>query len=226
MGAMDETTVPAADAVARRPESVVPPALAVLAALLLQLALPDKLVIGPKWLLPALEGALLLALLLGVRVRHHRESIRVRLLAVTLIGVTNVANAISLGLLIHYLLQGGKANGAQLLISSVAIWATNVLIFALWYWEIDRGGPGARLRVHQQPAEFLYPQMINPRVAPRGWRPTFFDYLYVSLTNATAFSPTDTMPLSHRVKGLMSLQAVVSLLTLALVAARAVNILA
>jgi uncharacterized membrane protein len=106
-----------------------------------------------------------------------------------------------------------------------AIWITNVIIFALWYWELDRGGPVARSKaVHKYP-DFMYPQMQAPDLAPEHWEPTFLDYLYVSFTNATAFSPTDTMPLSRWAKMLMMAQASVSLATVALVIARAVNIL-
>jgi uncharacterized membrane protein len=105
------------------------------------------------------------------------------------------------------------------------IWLTNVIIFGLWYWELDRGGPGARCApVHREP-DFLFPQMVNPGTAPKGWTPNFLDYLYVSFTNASAFSPTDTMPLTEMSKILMLVQSLASLLIVALVAARAVNIL-
>ncbi|MDQ6899564.1 MAG: hypothetical protein M3072_08660 [Candidatus Dormibacteraeota bacterium] len=202
-----------------------PAALAVVVALVLQLALPEKLVYGPRWLIPVLEAVLLLPLLVGSRYRHHRESALARLLSLTLTAVISLANLYSLIQLAYYLIHGGKAAGQELIVSSILIWLTNVIIFGLWYWEIDRGGPGARTREVLQPPEFLYPQMINPDVTVKGWRPAFLDYMYVSLTNATAFSPTDTMPLSQRVKSLMGIQALASLITVALVAARAVNIL-
>jgi uncharacterized membrane protein len=105
------------------------------------------------------------------------------------------------------------------------IWLTNVLIFSLWYWQIDRGGPGRRAAAHDGPPDFLFPQMNDDRIQPPGWRPAFIDYLYTSLTNAIAFSPTDTMPLTAIVKSLMGLQSIVSLITIGLVVARAVNIL-
>ncbi len=224
---MDSPTVttPVLGNGAGRPEATWPAAAAVVAVLLLQLALPDRLVAGARWLLPALEAVLLLPLMIGTRYRHHRESTWARVLAITLIAVVNLANLYSVVLLAYYLIHGGKAGGHELILSSIAIWLTNVAIFGLWYWEIDRGGPGARTHPVQQPPEFLYPQMSNPALAPADWRPTFLDYLYVSLTNATAFSPTDTMPLSRRAKALMSIQSLASLLTVALVAARAVNIL-
>jgi hypothetical protein len=105
------------------------------------------------------------------------------------------------------------------------LWATNVLLFSLWYWELDRGGPIAREQQKTAFPDFLFPQMIDPQFAPSDWRPMMLDYLYVSFTNATAFSPTDTMPLSRWAKLLMAVQSGTSLATLGLVVARAVNIL-
>ena len=105
------------------------------------------------------------------------------------------------------------------------IWLTNFLLFALWYWELDRGGPGRRAAGRDQPPDFLFPQMSDDRIEPRNWRPRFIDYLYVSLTNATAFSPTDTMPLTPMAKSVMGIQSLVSLVTLGLIVARAVNVL-
>ena len=105
------------------------------------------------------------------------------------------------------------------------IWLTNFLIFALWYWELDRGGPGRRAAGHDAAPDFLFPQMTDDRIEPVQWRPVFIDYLYVSLTNATAFSPTDTMPLTHMAKSIMGVQALVSLVTIGLIVSRAVNIL-
>jgi uncharacterized membrane protein len=123
------------------------------------------------------------------------------------------------------LLQHNASNGRQLISSGALVWLTNVIIFGLWYWEIDRGGPGVRAAGHDEPPDFLYPQMTDDTVEPLDWRPQFVDYLYVSLTNATAFSPTDTMPLTPRAKAMMGLQSLVSLVTIGLVVARAVNIL-
>jgi hypothetical protein len=112
-----------------------------------------------------------------------------------------------------------------LVFSAIEIYLTNVIIFGLWYWELDGGGPAARLEARSPYRDFLFPQMNAPKTAPPGWRPTFLDYLYVSLTNATAFSPTDTLPLTRKVKALMGVQCLASLLIVALVAGRAVNIL-
>ena len=137
----------------------------------------------------------------------------------------SAANVFSLAALTHFLLHHDVSNGRELIGSGVLIWLTNFLIFALWYWEIDRGGPGARAAGHDGPPDFLFPQMTDDRIEPLDWRPQFIDYLYVSLTNATAFSPTDTMPLTPMAKSIMGVQSVVSLVTIGLIVSRAVNIL-
>ena len=142
-----------------------------------------------------------------------------------MIGLVSLTNVVSLGLLVHFLINGGKAGGHSLILSGVVLWATNVLLFAVWYWEMDRGGPVARFEDPAALADFQFPQMENPQLAPAGWRPGFVDYLYTSLTNATAFSPTDTMPLTQTAKIVMGVQSVAALLTVGLVVARAVNIL-
>jgi hypothetical protein len=129
-----------------------------------------------------------------------------------------------LGALVAALLSGTHAGGRSLVYASVPIWLTNVIVFGLWYWELDRGGPAARLTTAHPPPDFLFPQQSAPGSAP-GWTPTFLDYMYTSFTNATAFSPTDTMPLTAWAKLLMMLQSLASLLTVSLVISRAVNIL-
>ena len=137
----------------------------------------------------------------------------------------SAANITSLALLTHELLHHQTTNGRQLIIAGVLIWLTNVLIFGLWYWETDRGGPGRRAAGLDGPPDFLFVQMTDDSIQPVNWRPQFIDYLYVSLTNAAAFSPTDTMPLSPTAKGTMGLQSLVSIVTIGLVVSRAVNIL-
>jgi len=212
------------------PEPYWPAGLAVVAILGLYVTLPEELTFGPTWIGPALALALLVPLVMARLHARDRGSGRWRPVALALITVINAANIASLALLVHALLQGGtvhgvKVVGGQLLLAAVAIWLTNALVFALWYWLLDRGGPEARSRPDARPPDFLYPQMVTPACAAPGWRPVFADYLYVSFTNATAFSPTDTMPLTPWAKMLMLLQSLASLLTVALVAARAVNIL-
>jgi len=145
--------------------------------------------------------------------------------AVAMIALVTAANVLSLYLLTHYLLHHHVNRGRELIGAGVLIWLTNFLIFSLWYWELDRGGPGKRARGHDGPPDFLFPQMADDRVEPMDWRPHFVDYLYVSLTNATAFSPTDTMPLTPMAKGIMGAQSLVSLVTIGLIVSRAINIL-
>ena len=198
----------------------------VLIALVLQLLLPDNLVPGPRWVLPALEGILLISLFFTTPKTPIFRSLLRRVNVVTLSALVSAANIYSLVRVAQDLLAGGKiSNGHALIIASINIYLTNIIIFALWYWEIDAGGPGNRRRAEAHEHDFLFPQMATPEWRAPGWEPTFFDYLYVSATNATAFSPTDTLPLTRRAKLLMAIQSIVSLITVALVAARAVNIL-
>ena len=201
------------------------PQLVVGCAILIDLALPDKLTLGPPWLLPAIEGVLLVGLAMASSQEEMRDHPRRRQVAIGLIGLVSLVNLFSLVELAHYLLHGGRAGGRELIYSGVVLWVTNVLLFGLWYWELDRGGPRAREAVRDIPPDFLFPQMADERWAPEGWMPRLVDYLYTSLTNATAFSPTDTMPLTPTAKWLMSAQSVASLVTVGLVVARAVNIL-
>jgi len=202
-----------------------PAQVAVLVAIALQLLLPQRVTAGPRWLLPVLEGILLIGLALASPLELEREHPLRRRMALGLIVLVSAANITSLVLLSHELLNHGVKNGRPLIVSGALIWLTNVLIFGLWYWETDRGGPGARAAGRDGPPDLLFSQMNDDRVEPSNWRPQFIDYLYVSLTNATAFSPTDTMPLSPMAKGIMGIQSVVSLVTIGLVVARAVNIL-
>jgi uncharacterized membrane protein len=207
-----------------REDPLWPGQLATLVALLLYLALPAALTIGPGWPLPAAETALLAALV--VAARGGREARRRREIAIALVLVAALANLVALALLTHYLLQGERARGGDLLDGGVIIWSTNLLLFAVLYWELDRGGPRRPVRDATPVApDLLFVQMTDERYAPRGWTPRFGDYLYVSLTNQTAFSPTDTMPLTRRVKALMGVQGVAALVTIGVIVARAVNLL-
>ncbi len=202
-----------------------PATVAIVAALILYIALPDRLIYGSRWILPILEAALVLPLQFATPHRHIEESQWRRLLSILLIALVNIANLASLALLVAHLVGGSTNNGRQLIFSAILIWLTNVIVFGLWFWELDRGGPGARCSpVHRHP-DFLFPQMSTPAAAEPHWTPSFLDYMYVSFTNATAFSPTDTLPLSEWAKGLMMVQAMASFLTVGIVAARAVNIL-
>jgi len=202
-----------------------PAQLAVAITITLNLALSEKVTLGPSWVAPLIEGVLLAVLVVVAPARATTHSRGRRSFALAVIGVVSLMNIISLGLLVHYLVNGGQVGGRQLILSGGMLLATNVLLFAVWFWELDRGGPARRFGDPSPRPDFQFPQMENPQLAPNGWRPGFMDYLYTSLTNATAFSPTDTMPLSHTAKAIMATQSVTSLITVGLVVARAVNIL-
>jgi uncharacterized membrane protein len=203
-----------------------PASLAVAVAIGLQAALPAKLALVPRWVLPAVEGMLLLALMIANPRRINRRSPRIRLAAIVLIVVASLGNALSAGALVTGIVNGTQGKDpTSLLLTGAAIWVTNVLVFALWYWELDRGGPAARAHAEVVDPDFLFPQMTARDLTPPDWEPEFVDYLYTSFTNATAFSPTDVMPMSRWSKLTMMLQSSVSLTTVALVVARAVNIL-
>jgi uncharacterized membrane protein len=193
----------------------------------LQIMVPGRLVlVRPIWVLPALQGALLIALIVANPRRIDRQSKVLRMLSLLLAALLSLANGWSVGLLVVDIVHGKLGGTAgPLLITGAAIWLTNVIAFALWYWEFDRGGPVARALGTQQYPDFQYPQMVSPQMAPPDWEPTFSDYLYLAFTNASAFSPTDVMPLSRWAKMAMTVQSVISIITVALVVARAVNIL-
>ncbi len=205
-----------------------PVTISVIVAIVLQRLLPGQLALRPVpgYLVPILEGGVLIALAIANPVRIERRGPLVRWVSIVLILVISVANAASAVLLIQHILTGqagGKAG--PLLASGAAIWATNVIAFALWYWEFDRGGPVHRAHATFQYLDFLFPQMTIDKMTAPDWEPRFVDYLYLSFTNATAFSPTDVMPLARWAKLTMLVQSAVSLSLGALVIARAVNIL-
>lgn len=203
-----------------------PASLAVLLMIALQLRLPDPLTPVGRWLLPAIELALLVVLVAVNPLRISRRSPAARLLGLTLIVVASLFNAWSVVLLVTGLVGGTFGSEAGALLGAGAnIWTTNIIVFALWYWELDRGGPGSRATGEDPEPDFLFPQMAETAIDFHHWEPQFVDYAYVSFTNAAAFSPTDTMPLSRWAKLAMMLQSAVSLVTAALVVARAVNIL-
>ena len=207
-------------------EKRAPVALATAAAIALQVALPARLNLNSRFLLPLIEVALLVAVVSLNPGRIDRISRPLRLLGLGLTAVASLANTYSAGVLIVGLVHGtnGDAPG-PLLSTGAAIYLTNIIIFALWYFELDRGGPAARACAVKTHPDFLFAQMTAPNVADPQWEPKFADYLYVSFTNATAFSPTDTLPLTRWAKMIMMLQSAVSLVTVALIVARAVNIL-
>ncbi|HEX5456445.1 MAG TPA: hypothetical protein VFW77_03710 [Candidatus Saccharimonadales bacterium] len=193
--------------------------LAIVAVIALQLILDSSLTIGSKYYIAIIELLLLLALM---AVAYTAVSLIVRRsLAIVLTALVSASNILSLGLVIFSLFDGHDIDGRNLLISALAIYLTNIIIFGLWYWEME-------FKRGKKPQDFLFPQENAPEHAGLhnvGWRPTFADYLYVSATNATAFSPTDTLPLTHRAKTLMVIQSLASIIIVVLVTARAVNII-
>jgi uncharacterized membrane protein len=226
-------------------ESPLLPAGALVASAVLYADLPTRFIAAPgggafgvvRWLVPVLtilvlatfvvirpSGRLVSALGWGERALHLTR----RRLALFAIGIVSAANAASILLLVHLLVNGAYSNSATaatLLRAAVHMWVVNVLLFALWYWQLDGGGPIDRPTCTPGQRDFLFPQHTEPALMESGWKPEFLDYLYVSFTNAAAFSPTDTMPLSRWAKMLMLVQSAISLSLAVMVVARAVNIL-
>jgi hypothetical protein len=222
----------------RRGEHRIPPSLAVVVAATLYGLLPNSLLLGPRLLIPLLELALLIALLTTNPLRLTRESRWSRRVSLALTLLIVVTNLVALGLLIHDLVDAQVKRGGSLLLAALQVWATDVIAFALLFWNLDRGGPVARSQLarDQLPlADFRFPhdedqdavvEIAAGSSVRADWIPTFVDYLYVSTTNSSAFSPTDTMPLTSRAKVLMGIEATAALLTSVLVIARAVAALA
>jgi uncharacterized membrane protein len=199
---------------------------AVLGAIGLMLLLPERVANRPRWVLPGLAVLFLIGVFVAKSARSTRRTRELRIASLLLIGVMSISNATSAGRLIVDLVRGdGIRQPSQLLLTGASIWFTNVIVFGIWYWEFDRGGPVARAAATQPFPDFLFPQMTSPELAPPDWEPGFVDYLYVSFTNATAFSPTDVMPMTRWAKLTMLSQSAISVVTVALVIARAVNIL-
>lgn len=178
------------------------------------------------WLIPLVAEVPLLLLLTLERPRRRLEQAgRRRMAVVSALALISVANALLLVGLVASLVRGHTSSGQELLLEGSAVWGTNVVVFALWFWILDSGGPVRRRRPDPPPPDFQFPQTENPQFAEPGWHPHFVDYFYVSFTNSIAFSPTDAMPLTRPAKLLMLSGSAISALTVLLVAARAVNIL-
>jgi uncharacterized membrane protein len=199
---------------------------AVLCNVALQLSMPDRFTLQPLWLLPGLELLLVAVLVVANPTRINREQTWLRACSLALAALLMFATAWSVYRLVAGLINGSLGdNAGALLGSGGAIWLTNVVVFAVWYWEFDRGGPAARALARKPLPDFLFVQMQNPELTDPEWEPEFADYFYLSFTNATAFSPTDVMPMSRWAKLIMMAQSAISLVTVALVIARAVNVL-
>jgi hypothetical protein len=198
---------------------------AVVAAILLTVLMPDDVQLGPNWLLPLVEGVLVVALVASDPGTIDRP---LRALSIGLVSVLVLDALWATVLLTTHLINGGEETRSAdaLLTAGSTVWASNIIAFALLYWELDGGGSATRARHPPDHPDLAFPQQLNPDVASAEWRPRFFDYLYLGFTNATAFSPTDAMPLVLWAKAAMALQALISLVILGLVVARAVNVFA
>ncbi len=202
-----------------------PVSLVVLTVIGLQWTLPSELNVANARLICGVEALLLIVV--NVLNPSHISSREVwpRRLNLLQLVIMTAANFVSIVHLINELVNRHVNDARELLITGGSIWLTNVVVYALWYWEFDRGGPGARAEARYHVPDFMFPQMSDPDLAAPHWAASFFDYLYLSFTNSSAFSPTDVMPLTLWAKGLMLIQSLTSLLVVALVIARAVNIL-
>ncbi|MER5727265.1 hypothetical protein ABT084_02715 [Streptomyces sp. NPDC002138] len=211
--------------------------MATIAAIGLYVALPQQLLVTPRYVLPALEVLLLLPLIAINPKRLTRQTRTFRVLSLGLVLTIAASNLVALGLLVYELVHAQASDGRSLLIAALQVWLTNIIAFGLAYWELDRGGPVSRTQLPREElplADFRFSQDENDDAVGEvadgaskssDWVPTLTDYLYVSVTNSTAFSPTDTMPLSTRAKLLMAVQSVAALMTSLLVIARAVSVL-
>ncbi|GAA2744349.1 hypothetical protein [Kitasatospora cinereorecta] len=221
----------------RRGEARLPAVAATLTAILLYVALPEQLLIAPRYLLPALEVLLLVPLIAVNPRRLTRQTRLSRAGSLTLVALIGAGNLTALGMLIHQLVSSQVKDGSQLLVAALQVWLTDIIVFGLAYWELDRGGPVTRTqapraelpladcRFSQDENDDAVQEVSEGASGSADWVPTLPDYLYVSVTNSTAFSPTDTMPLFTRAKLLMSIESIAALLTSLLVIARAVGVL-
>jgi hypothetical protein len=203
-------------------------AAAVVAAIVLTILLPREQRVLPAWVLPLIEGFLLVALIAGDPGAIDRRSKVLRGLSIALVSILALSALVATARLIDVLITGGQQtnSASDLLEAGSIVWVSNILAFALLYWELDSGGAAARAHHTRADVDFAFPQQMNPELAPADWSPRFVDYLYLAFTNATALSPTDAMPIAHWAKLAMMVQSVSSLAILGLVIARAVNVFA
>ena len=204
-----------------------PMAVTLLIAISLPFLLPPRFSLGPRWITPAVEALFLVALIIADPGRIDRRSTLVRALSIGLVLILVVGAAgVTIRLVIDLIRGGPETNSpGQLLRVGALSWVFVIIAFAFLYWELDGEGPEARARTLPQYLDLAFPEHLNPQVSRPGWRPEFFDYLYLAFTNALAFSPTDVMPLARWAKLAMAVEATASLAIVGLVIARAVNIL-
>lgn len=211
----------------RRAAPRLPVALAVLAVLVLLMALPERVRVAPNWTLLVLAVAVLLPMAgvarTGADPRWLRVERAVTLLFCILMGATCIANLV---FLVRAMLHESPAsNGLVLLSSGTAVWFSNIVVFSVLYWQMDRGGPERRVVQAGIRPDWQFPQTLASGDVPPGWQPSFIDYLALGFTTATAFSPADVLPLTRRAKALMMLESFISLVAIVIVGARAINIL-
>ena len=204
-----------------------PMAVTLLVAVVLPFLLPQRFSFVPRWIVPAVEVVLLVALIVTDPGRIDRRSTVVRGLSIALVAILVIgAAAVTTRLAVDIIRGGPETNSpGQLLRIGAVVWFYVIITFSFLYWELDGGGPEARARSAPEHMDLAFPEHLNPRVAPPQWRPEFFDYLYLGFTDATAFSPTDVMPLARWAKLAMAIEAMASLIVVGLVIPRAVNIL-
>ena len=204
-------------------EEVVVPSVTALAGILLTgllyLVLPPNMIIGPNWLLLVVEGVFVVPLAIDVMTAWNLSHTARRLLVLVPLGLSTLALVVGVALFI--LTLPADKHATNLLRAAALLWSFNILVFALWYWEVDGGGPWERHRSGHRAADFLFPQ----QAAGEHWVPHFLDYLFVAFTAATALSPADTYPLTRLAKGLMMVEALLSLTVVGILISRAVNIL-
>ena len=203
-------------------ESRWPPLLALLLAAVLEVTLPGDLILGGgwiRWVIPAL----VVVLIAVSAVSPVEETDRRRRIGVTVAALVTLANAGAIGELVYGIVAESGFEGKYLIVAALQVWFTNVIVFAVWFWEIDGGGPRHRALAPPGPHEYLFAQYTLPE--PWTWRPAFWDYLYVSFTNSVSFAPADVLPLRHRMKLLMALESLLSLMVILIIAARAISIL-
>jgi hypothetical protein len=203
-----------------------PMATAVLAATILYVGMPHRGRVPGWWVFPLLQLVLLGLLIAQDRGRIDRRSATLHRLMVALLVVMTSGTVLGVAVLAYDILTAAEGITATILLGrGAAIWVANVIIFSLWYWQIDRGGPAERAAGSPIPPSFAFPENATPELAPAGWQPAYPDYLYLAYTNATAFSPTDTLPVRRWAKLTMMVQSTLSLVVAILVLARAINIL-
>ncbi|GAC1389160.1 MAG: hypothetical protein NVSMB31_04730 [Vulcanimicrobiaceae bacterium] len=210
--------------------------IAVVLALALYVTLPPKVTYGPLWLFPLIVLGLLIPLSLFAPDRKEETTLQ-RVASISVIAFVNLFNLVSVFLLVYFLIHPSQHHraetGGQLLLAGIQIWLTNILVFALWYWELDSDGPEARARGSSaadfENPDFQFPQMLGGQDGPicvkSGWKPLFIDYAFLAFNTATALSPADTMPLSRLAKMLMMTESVISFATIAVIVSRSINIL-